>query len=152
MFVRLFGALGFFFAFFFWFGVLDLTALRLTRTKRDLDSTIHTLQLMASFIIKCGSQIEIIRCALAGTNPGSQRTFALSVSLDEITSTITLPITTVLLHTEASSLAATSSSQAAAGGAAAVVGLEQGSRLAHYGGLVAYLAEVLHACMLPLCR
>ncbi|EWM27197.1 SNARE-complex protein Syntaxin-18 like protein [Nannochloropsis gaditana] len=58
-------------------------------------------QVMASFIIKCGSQIEILRCALA----------------------------------EASSLEA-------GGGNADLVGGE-GSRLAHHGKVVAYLAERL---------
>ncbi|KAM3577787.1 hypothetical protein VYU27_000330 [Nannochloropsis oceanica] len=58
-------------------------------------------QVMASFIIKCGSQIEIIRCALAEA-----------------------------------------SSPEAGGGNAATVGGD-GSRLAHYGGVVSYLAERL---------
>jgi hypothetical protein len=83
-------------------------------------------QVMASFIIKCGSQIEIIRCALAGEariERGCRDTVY-----------IVFPTQIISHHPEASS-------PEAGGGNAATVG-GSGSRLAHYGGLVSYLAEV----------
>lgn len=83
-------------------------------------------QVMASFIIKCGSQIEIIRCALAGEGGierGCRKTYVSFYQIQIIS-----------YHPEASS-------PEAGGGNAATVGGD-GSRLAHYGGVVSYLAEV----------